>query len=304
MFLYKLSNLVEAEIINRPSKLIKSPYVADIQIIEDQNQTQNTQLVLAHSASLGCCGLADKTASVLVCKKEKHLKKNNIPKNKAGLECEYTIYLAKKEEKGFIEYIGIYPKLAEILVEQCIIRNCLTNLQNIQSFKKETVIKIKDKVDSRFDFTGIDKDGIPFIMEVKNVPLADYEDVTQKERIKMQDNFINREYNSKVAYFPDGYRKSSFEPVSERALKHINELAYISEESQKSVNNKKIRCIMCYVIQRTDIDSFQPSVIDPYYREAFINAINKGVEIITLVIKWNEFGEAYFIKDNLFINKL
>jgi DNA-binding sugar fermentation-stimulating protein len=299
MFLYKLSNLVEAKIINRPSKLIKSPYVADIQIIEDQNQNQNIQLVLAHSASLGCCGLADKTASVLVSKKEKKTKKNALPKNKAGLECEYTIYLAKKEEKGFTEYIGIYPKLAEILVEQCLIKNCFSSLQNIKSFKKETVIKIVDKVDSRFDFTGIDKNGIPFIMEVKNVPLADYEDISKKERIKMQDNFINREYNSKVAYFPDGYRKNSFEPVSERALKHINELAYISEESQKSINGKKIRCIMCYVIQRTDIDRFQPSIIDPYYREAFINARNKGVEIITLIIKWNEFGEAYFVKDNL-----
>lgn len=300
MFLYKLSNLVEAKIINRPSKLIKSPYVADITLT---NNEEIQKIVLAHSASLGCCGLADKTASVLVCKKEKHVKKNKtMPKNKAGLECDYTIYLAKKEEKGFIEYIGIYPKLAEILVEQCLIKNCLSSLQNVRSFKKETVIKIQDKVDSRFDFTGIDNDGIPFIMEVKNVPLADYEDVTQKERIKIQDNFINMEYNSKVAYFPDGYRKNSFEPVSERALKHINELAYISEESQKSINNKKIRCIMCYVIQRTDINRFQPSVIDPYYREAFINAKNKGVEIITLVVKWNEFGEAYFIKDDLPIN--
>lgn len=294
MFLYKLSNLVEAMIINRPSKHIKSPYVADIQLINDDKQ----HTVLAHSASLGCCGLADKMASVLVCKKEKNIKKKSIPKNQAGLECEYTVYLSKKEEKGFIEYIGIYPKLAEILVEKCLIKNYFSTLQNIRSFKKETVIKILDKVDSRFDFTGLDGDGNPFIMEVKNVPLADYEDVTEKERIKMQIQFEDREYSSKVAYFPDGYRKNSFEPVSERALKHINELAYISEESQKSIG-KKIRCIMCYVIQRTDVDRFQPSVIDPYYREAFINARNKGVEIITLVVKWNEFGEAYFVKDNL-----
>jgi len=294
MFLYKLQNLVEAEIISRPSKLIKSPYVADIILINNEKQQQ----CLAHSASLGCCGLADKSASVLICKKEKKITGKTIPKNKAGLECEYTIYLSKREEKGYIEYIGIYPKLAEILVEQCIIKNLFSSLQNVKSFKKETVIKILDKVDSRFDFTGIDKDGIPFIMEVKNVPLADYEDITEKERIKIQDQFANREYTSKVAYFPDGYRKSSFEPVSERALKHINELSYISEESQKSVG-KKIRCIMCYVIQRTDIDRFQPSIIDPYYRKAFINARNKGVEIITLVVKWNELGEAHFIKDNL-----
>jgi len=296
--IYKLSNLIEGEIINRPSKFIKSPYVADVKLVKNnkEDNTSYENLVLAHTASLGCCGLSEKNSNVLLCKKENKIKKN--PKNKAGLECEYTIYLSKREEKGYIEYIGIYPKLAEILVEQCIIKNLFSSLQNVKSFKKETVIKILDKVDSRFDFTGIDKDGIPFIMEVKNVPLADYEDITEKERIKIQDQFANREYTSKVAYFPDGYRKSSFEPVSERALKHINELSYISEESQKSVG-KKIRCIMCYVIQRTDIDRFQPSIIDPYYRKAFINARNKGVEIITLVVKWNELGEAHFIKDNL-----
>ena len=91
MFLYKLSNLVEAHIINRPSKQIKSPYVADIQLKNNDSK----QSLLAHSASLGCCGLADKTATVLVCKKEKKIKGKSIPKNKAGLECEYTIYLAK-----------------------------------------------------------------------------------------------------------------------------------------------------------------------------------------------------------------
>jgi len=98
-----------------------------------------------------------------------------------------------------------------------------------------------------------------------------------------------------VAYFPDGYRKKSTDPVSPRALKHINELALIKSMS-------KTRCIMCYVIQRTDVDRFQPSVIDPQYREAFKNAVNSGVEIITMVVQWTREGEAYFIKDDLFIN--
>jgi len=130
-------------------------------------------------------------------------------------------------------------------------------------------------------------------MEVKNVPLADYEDVTSKDRKKM--SFDDRDINSKVAYFPDGYRKKSTDPVSPRALKHINELALIKRMS-------KVRCIMCYVIQRTDINRFQPSIIDPEYRNAFIEAVNSGVEIITMVVQWTKDGEAYFIRDNLDIN--
>jgi DNA-binding sugar fermentation-stimulating protein len=58
---------------------------------------------------------------------------------------------------------------------------------------------------------------------------------------------------------------------------------------------------MCYVIQRTDVSSFQPSIIDPKYREAFIEAMSAGVEIITLVVQWTREGHAYFIKDDLHI---
>jgi DNA-binding sugar fermentation-stimulating protein len=56
---------------------------------------------------------------------------------------------------------------------------------------------------------------------------------------------------------------------------------------------------MCYVIQRTDVNRFQPSVIDPEYREAFRVAVEAGVEIITLVIRWTRDGEAYFVRDDL-----
>jgi DNA-binding sugar fermentation-stimulating protein len=56
---------------------------------------------------------------------------------------------------------------------------------------------------------------------------------------------------------------------------------------------------MCYVIQRTDIDRFQPSILDPEYREAVRVAVATGVEIITLVVRWTKEGEAYFIRDDL-----
>ena len=56
---------------------------------------------------------------------------------------------------------------------------------------------------------------------------------------------------------------------------------------------------MCYVIQRIDVDRFQPSIIDPQYREAVKLAINAGVEIITMVVEWSREGEAYFIRDDL-----
>jgi DNA-binding sugar fermentation-stimulating protein len=277
--LMKIDNLIEGQVIKRPSKYIKTPYVADIMCNDDE--------VLGHTASLGCCGLADVNANVLISLSPESKSK---PKNQANMKCSHTVYLSVLRHKDNEQIIGIHPKLAETLTEEALTKNMLTRLQNIRKYRRETAIYIKDKIDSRFDFTGIDENGIPFIMEVKNVPLADYEDVTAKERAKM--DFSDRDFNSKVAYFPDGYRKKSSDPVSPRALKHIRELTLIKSETNT-------RCIMCYVIQRTDANRFQPSVIDPEYRNAFKEAINAGVEIITMVVSWNRDGEAYFVRDDL-----
>jgi DNA-binding sugar fermentation-stimulating protein len=217
---------------------------------------------------------------------------NPIKKNKTSV-CSHKVQLALLKERDKEVIIGINPKLAEELVESSLKLNMFSILNNVRSWKRETPIYVEGKVDSRFDFTGIDKNGLPFIMEVKNVPLADYEDISAKERKKLHVNiYADRDICSKVAYFPDGYRKQSSDPVSPRALKHIKELTLIKKES-------KTRCIMCYVIQRTDVDRFQPSIIDPEYRNAVKEAIDAGVEIITLVVKWTRDGEAQFIRDDL-----
>jgi DNA-binding sugar fermentation-stimulating protein len=274
----KIENLTEGTVIKRPSAYIKTPYVADILEINEQKS------VLGHTASLGCCGLADSGASILM----SPVPKSNKKKDK--ISCEYRVYLSIIREKDNEIIVGIYPKLAEELTETALKNNLLSKLQNVRRFKRETSIYVEGKVDSRFDFSGIDCNGVPFIMEVKNVPLADYEDITAKER--KNKCYDDRAYNSKVAYFPDGYRKKSTDPVSPRALKHIRELTLIKKES-------KTRCIMCYVIQRPDVDRFQVSIIDPIYREAVKEAIESGVEIITMVVKWTREGESYFVRDDL-----
>ena len=134
-------------------------------------------------------------------------------------------------------------------------------------------------------------------MEVKNVPLADYADVSSSDRKKMVKcgDFANISVNNKISYFPDGYRKKKGDLVSERALKHINELAEITQ-------SKITRPIICFVVQRTDVSSFQASLLDPIYKAAFNDAITKGVEVIVLVVSWNACGEASFVSCALPVN--
>lgn len=281
--LLKLDHLIEGTVYKRPSKYIKTPYVADVIPFMDSTETMNRESVLAHSAALGCCGLADVGASVL-------MSMITPKKEDEKLHCSYRIYLSIFKEKNNETIVGIYPKLAEDLTEIALKNNYLHILQNVKSHRRETVIYVEGKIDSRFDFSGIDSNGVPFIMEVKNVPLADYEDIDSNERKKKC--YDGYDPNSKVAYFPDGYRKKKTDTVSPRALKHIKELTLIKKES-------KTRCIMCYVIQRSDVKCFQPSIIDPEYREAFKNAVESGVEIIIMVVQWTRNGEAYFVTDQL-----
>ena len=258
-----------ANIIKRPSRLCKTPYVADI-CIDDQFH-------MGHTPALGCCGLADNGANVIV----------NKIQNPKGV-CSHSIQLAMVETKGHTIYVGIHTKLAELITKSAIEKNCISALQNVTQLERE-----KTYMNSRFDFTGIQENGRRFILEVKSVPLADYEDITAKERKKK--DYSDRAFDSKVAYFPDGYRKKKGAVVSPRALKHINELKEICLQGE-------IDTYMCYVIQRSDASSFQTSVLDPTYKEAVEEAVKCGVKIVRLQVGWNEKGEARFITDCLKMN--
>ena len=269
MILYELPSLVEGSIVKRPSKHIKSPYVADV--------TYDGGEYLGHTPSLGCCGLVESGKQI-------YMYKLDGPKTK----CDYRICISKLQEKGHTMYIGVAPKMAEKIAEEAIKQNLIQNL-SIRTLKRE-----KKVLNSRFDFIGMTKEEVPFILEVKNVPLADYEDIYAKERKKR--HYEDREWNSKIAYFPDGYRKKVKDTVSPRAVKHIKELTKL-----KKCYKDKIRCILLFVIQRIDVGSFQPSRIDPVYLEACRKAWRTGVEIKTLQIEWKE-NEAHYFRNDLPIN--
>jgi len=285
--LHKLNDLTLVKVLSRPSKVCKTPYVADVQL-------EDGTIVQAHCASLGCCGLCEKDCYVYASPI-----KSNCAQSKSKI-CSYKIYLANFCEEKIIngqiitnkQLIGIDPKLAETLVENALVKNYLKTLINIKSYKREVSL-----LDSRFDFVGIDENGKYFVLEVKNVPLADYADVSSSDRKKMikHGDFANIDINQKVSYFPDGYRKKKDAVVSERALKHINELSEITQ-------SKITRPIICFVVQRTDVSSFQASVLDPIYKEAFNDAIKQGVEVIVLVVSWNAEGDATFVSCDLPVN--
>ena len=264
----ELSNIQYATIVKRPSATCKTPYVADIQINGQEN-------FLGHCPALGCCGLSDKGSTVLVTPVESKTKsKTNV--------CQYRVDLAIYEEDDNKVIVGINPKLAEHIMYGLLEKNAVPFLK-IQSFERE-----KKMLNSRFDFMGIDETERTFVMEIKNVPLADYVDVPKKERKKY--NTSHLPFDEKIAYFPDGYRKNSTDVVSPRALKHIEELETVAKTTD-------MRPILCFLVQRPDVTTFQPSNIDLTYKRAVQHAWKNGVEIYALQMVWDENGICNYKKN-------
>ena len=263
MELFRIDTLFKGTILKRPSSQCRSPYVADILL--DGTDTP----VVAHAPALGCCGYADKD-------KEVYVTVHPHPK-----KCTHVIHLAHVQEKQFTYLIGMHPKSAEKIVQTCLTKGCIDSLEDITQLQREQTF-----LHSRFDFVCKDKQGNQTIIEVKNVPCGDYEDIPNKE--KKTKNYSDRDVFSKIAYFPDGYRKQKKDTVSPRALKHVQELQQLKQ------SNPTIRCILIFVIQRPDCSTFQASNLDTQYKEALRNAYIHGVEVIPIQIHWNEDGVCFY----------
>ena len=269
--LYEDIPLQSARVVKRPSATCKTPYVADVILSESPTQ----EIIMAHSAALGCGGLCDKEAIVWLKKMEDEKTTNKKPR-----VCGYKILCTQLVENETTIMIGTDPKMAELFVHKSILYNHIPMLQNVKLLERE-----KKFLNSRFDFSGIDENNRNFILEVKNVPLANYENTSIKSQFDVL--CTKPSVFDKIGYFPDGYRKKKSEPVSPRALKHIQELETICKTT-------KTRCILCFVIQRVDVMVFEPSVGDIHYLHALKQAKVNGVEIIAMQVSWYMSGTGKF----------
>jgi DNA-binding sugar fermentation-stimulating protein len=139
----------KVKVINRPSKKVKSPYMADIEI--------NNKIELAHSPSLGLCGLIMGGADVMVSQSGNDTRKS-----------KYTIELVE----------NLNPKKKKVLIgaNSLFANKIFTNyLDKFAEFENYIIEKSEIKIhNSRLDFLLIDKLKNKCYVEVKNVPLIEY----------------------------------------------------------------------------------------------------------------------------------
>lgn len=255
MILYELiQDVIVAKVNSRPSKTIKSPYLADI-LLDDGTTA------LCHSPSLGCSGIISSGRIVMV----------TASQSKKAASA-FTLCHALLDNNTIV---GTHP-----LYAQRIAHSYLLQTYPEYDWKAEQTIG-----NSRFDFAGTEtQTGQPttgrFIVEVKNVPLAssnnsgDYLDCSES--------------TDKVAIFPDGYRKKKSDPFSTRALKHVQELQNLLQQDQSHTTT---RCMLLFVCQRSDCAYMVINKNDPQYLQAVQDAFHSGVEIRCISVCWSRDGK-------------
>jgi len=249
-----LPSLLRATVVNRPSKVVKSPYMADIML------EGRTEAELCHSPALGCAGLIVPGSSVLV-----------TPKAGASAKSKYSLDLVDIGSS----IVGANPnfcnKMAKVALENGWI-------EGVPKFEKNE-IKSESSIDeSRFDFKCT-KENLTYYIEVKGVPNACVADVKMSPKKKSNVQVEINEAKDKIAYFPDGYRKTPGEAISPRALKHVEHLTRLAAE-------EGVRCVLLFIVQREDCRVFQVTKNDPKYREAVYRAVEVGVSVVAHMVRW------------------
>jgi len=263
--LYSYGELISnASLIKRPSKQIRSPYIADITINDSEE--------LAHCPALGISGLLNDT-SIFLCSK------NDSVTRKSKYTIELT-YLPSTATTNTLTNSN--PNLGNKVFSSIIKNNIIKDYENAKIIKAEKTYK-----DCRFDFYIKKANDIEEYIEVKSVLLcnfnkSDHPKFVKNPEIHRQDTF------KKGAIFPDGFRKNKNVPISERAIKHLKTLR------DCKINNYEAS--LYFIVQRDDCDYFKPSDVDQFYSKELQLAIDEGVNVKAISVKWTETGECYFNK--------
>ena len=251
-------------LIKRPSKSIKSPYIADIKIEDEES--------LAHCPALGISGL-------LNCNTEFICSKNESQSRKSKYTIELT-YLPSSKNSTVLTNTN--PNMGNKIFQSIISNNLIDCYKNHIHFQAEKTYK-----DCRFDFYIEKNDSKKEFIEIKSVLLCNFDKDDYPDYIKKPEINTNTKYK-KAAIFPDGFRKSKNVPISERAIKHLKTL-------QDCVSNG-YDASLYFIIQRNDCDYFKPSNVDQFYSKELKAASKNGVNIKAISLHWTSLGTCYFNK--------
>ena len=262
--LFSLNGATTLELLKRPSKKIKSPYVSD-GILDGNTFT-------IHTPALNMGGQCVE-GTKLICNKSNETSKT-----------DYILNAIKLEEENYKKvYIGANPFIAEKIAKIAIEKN------RIKYFENFTFTKKPISVNYRGDIYGILKDKT-HIIEIKNVICATYDPtinlVSPSE--KFYDNSVPF---SRSGIYPFGKKTQNWnheKVVSSRSIRQIDEMIKIID------NDNDIVFTILFVVNRSDCKAFKPNwASDPTYCKYLVKAKEAGINLLAIKMHWNEKG-CYF----------
>jgi len=293
--LLDLGELVPATVICRPSKVNRSPYVADCAV-------EGGRSAIVHCPSMDFGGKMPPGTSVMV-KQSKSYTADS--KGKYGKpKCEFGVKLLKCEESENKDiggvWIGAQPMMGEDLAKVMFEKNLMApDLPDIESFSQQVTFP---GTNSRLDFVLTHKDGSKTVVEIKtSVDTCYNPDATPPDRDYCV-FFSDKKPYERASIFPAGGKCTQKGPdgepvVSERLIKHVDELSRIAQGKVK-FEKKTMNAAVLFICIREDCNEFRPnSQLDPSFCKHLVAAHDHGVKILARRVRFgkgDDLGKAFY----------
>jgi len=298
--------LVRARLICRPSKRNRSPYVADVYLLEEGREA------IAHVPNLDMGGKCVGGVELLLRPardprtREKVRATDTSPKYGTP-KCEFIAQLLRVDESELSRdvmseqsknlypptWVGAHPSLGERIAATLLEQNLVEGIPPVRHIDRQ--VRNPCGADNiRSDFVVTHHDGTRRVVEVKTVVDADYSTrALPPASSKLKCAFASDAWPyHRTAIFPWGSSNQKGPEgervVSARAIHHVRELTKIaSGELRGESDDEKWEATVLFVVVRDDVASFRPNhEACPSFARYLRNARDSGVQVVAKSVRW------------------
>ncbi|EFJ52624.1 hypothetical protein VOLCADRAFT_115580 [Volvox carteri f. nagariensis] len=252
--LLDLGELVPGVLVRRPSATVKTPYVADVRLL----QSPSALAVCDGSASAGSIAGGGGDGPLVLA-------------HAPALDCAGML-VEDLRPGGHVTLVGSHPQLAERLAAEMIRRRCL-----------EEALGPYDSVETQRTT----------LLEVKNVVCADFPEGEVPPGRPAAGVYTappapDGSGYRPTALFPHGAPKPKIKVVSDRAIKHVG-----SPAGDASSPRAGLRAAVLFIVNRCDCEAFRPChEADPLFAQVLKAAHEAGVILLAYDVVWSLNGQA------------
>lgn len=312
------TDLVEAKFLRRPSRRNRSPYVADVSIVDPATSNSGREAI-AHAPAMDLGGKYFEGVPMILRlardRKGNLVGPNAVSKKYGTPRCELITQLVRCEEAENAKlggtWIGAHPSIGEKVVHFMLQNDMIKEVPDIVKVERE--VRNICGANMRTDFVVTSRSGRRTVVEVKTVVDTDYDSSLRDSVDEKCDNARGSHAKKKgsnkskcvfygstkpyqrCAIFPWGRARQKGPEgevvVSARAIKHVRELSEIARGRLRAPNDERLDAAIIFVVVRSDAVAFRPNAdACPSFARFLREAKVAGVKIICHSVDWTTGG--------------